>query len=117
MLVFLDILSQSVETSCRPGVFESAAAWRLALPKSDVRHQWDPDRTLLGEPMERRAIQIGIRGPALRQYVNEWIIGLEEVTELAKEVQRAVRENGRPCDVPVEREYKVNGGLANRLGM
>ena len=115
---FLDILRQSVETSYRPGLFESEADWRSALAHSEVRHQWDPDRAITGEKLDRRAIQIGIRGRTVERYVNNWIIGLEEVTRLAKEIQSAVTEGkGQLPEVPVETEYAVDDGLVKRLGI
>ncbi len=116
--VFLEILRQSVETSFNPALYESEHAWRLALARSDVRHQWDPDRSLMGERLERRAIQIGISGETVRKYVNDWIIQLEEVTELAHQIGQAVKE--RPCvlpEVPVEKEYRVDDDLKRILGI
>lgn len=113
---FLTILRESVETTYNPRVFESEDAWRLALKHSKVRHQWDPERYLtLGKHPTRRAIQIGIRGWVVQQYVNEWIIGLEEVTALAHAIQQA-KESKRPFPaVPDERVYAVDEALALRL--
>jgi hypothetical protein len=115
---FLTILGESVETTHNPNVYASADAWRRALKTSVVRHQWDPERTLrLGALPERRAIQIGISDWVVRRYVEEWIIGLEEVTALAGEVQAAAQRGGPFPDVPVERVYPVGERLAHRLGI
>jgi hypothetical protein len=115
---FEGILRQSVETSFNAGVYESESVWRLALSKSDVRHQWDPDRALSGEKLERRAIQIGISGNAVRNYVNKWIVQLEEVTALAKQIGKAVEERQKLFpQVPVETEYPVNDELKLTLGI
>lgn len=115
---FREILSQSVETSFNPDLYESENHWRLALDHSEVRHQWDPDRSLIGERLERRAIQIGIRGETVQKYVRTWIIGLEEVTELAKRIGQAVREKRKETpEVPAEIEYTVSRELQQRLGI
>jgi hypothetical protein len=92
---FMEILRQSVETSYSPGIYVSEHAWTLALSKSEVRHQWDPDRAITGEKLDRRAIQIGIRGNVVRNYVNKWILRLEEVTKLARRIDEAVEQKKR----------------------
>ncbi|RKZ71270.1 MAG: DUF4291 domain-containing protein [Candidatus Parabeggiatoa sp. nov. 1] len=114
---FKKILSQSVQTTYSPHLYSSEREWHLALKASDVRHQWDPDRALVGNKLGRRAIQIGIRGETLCSYINEWIIGLQEVTSLARQIQEAIH-NGLPLpDVPAEEEYIVEDDLATRLNI
>lgn len=115
---FLAILEQSVETMFDPNLFGSEAEWHRTLDASDVRHQWDPDRTLEGRPLHRRALQVGLRGGALRRYVSEWIVAVEDVTPLARAVGEAVARGERALPlVPEEREYPVGPKLARRLGM
>lgn len=115
---FLTILRESVETSFNPRIYESHDDWKKALDQSKVRHQWDPERYLtLGKHPTRRAIQIGIRDRVVQKYVHEWIIGLEEVTELAQAI-RAAKEAKKPFpDVPEERVYDVDDELVKRLGI
>jgi hypothetical protein len=115
---FLEILRQSVETSFNQHIYESEHAWAAALAKSDVRHQWDPERGLNGAKLERRAIQIGIRGETVARYVNEWILQLEEVTSLAIEIGQAVKERKKVLpDAPQESEYDVIDELKHSLGI
>jgi hypothetical protein len=114
---FRQILGQSIETSFNPKIYESQHAWTAALGKSDVRHQWDPDRAITGEKLDRRAIQIGIEGETVKKYVNEWIVKLEEVTDLARAIALAVEQKKRPLPVvPTEVEYAVDEELQRRLG-
>lgn len=115
---FFEILRQSVETSFNPRLYESEHAWASALAKSEVRHQWDPERSLQGAKLDRRAIQIGIRGETVSRYVNEWIIKLEEVTALAKAIGQAVKERKEVLpDTPQEDEYDVDEELRRILGI
>jgi len=115
---FRTILGESVETSYNPAVYDSETQWRDALKTSSVRHQWDPERKLnLGKHPTRRAIQLGIRGWVVRTYVNEWIIGLEDVTALAHELQHAIKTRAPLPAVPTERVYPVDEELVQRLGM
>lgn len=115
---FLTILRESIETSYKRDIFEDIDDWRRQLKQSKVRHQWDPERYLtLGKHPTRRAIQIGIRDWLVEKYVNQWIIGLEEVTSLAKSVQDA-KINSLPFPaVPDEQIYRVDEELINRLGI
>ena len=111
------ILRQSVETSQNPQVYASADEWKQALDNSEVRHQWDPDRALNGYKLDRRAIQIGISGATVRSYVNEWIIGIEDATDLAHAVHEVVIQRRPLPVVQEERLYTVDAELARRLGI
>ena len=47
----------------------------------DVRLQWDPDHSPAGGNLERRAIQLGIRGKILESFNEHWILGIEDITD------------------------------------
>ncbi|GAA1501223.1 hypothetical protein GCM10009760_63910 [Kitasatospora kazusensis] len=88
----------------------SAAAWKAELAASPVRIQRDPERsTNLGE-LPHRAIQIGLSGAAVDRYVDEWILGLTDVTALAHEAHALVRA-GQPeaadAKIPAETPYPL----------
>jgi hypothetical protein len=70
---FLTILRRGVPTSYDRNRFASEHKWRRALDETDVRIQWDPDRSLRRVKLERRAIQLGMGGETVRQYVQEWM--------------------------------------------
>ncbi|MBN1430327.1 MAG: DUF4291 domain-containing protein [Anaerolineae bacterium] len=114
---FLAILGKSVKTTYPPDLYASIDEWKRALNASDVRHQWDPERALKGHKLDRRAIQIGMRGQTVRRYVHEWIISLEEVTNLAHAVKAAVDVGQSMPVVPEERAYDVDEELGRRLGV
>ena len=116
---FLAILRESVEATYNPQVYGSEEAWQNLLKASKVRHQWDPERDLKLEkhPSERRAIQIGISGWVVAKYVNEWIIGLEDVTHLAHEIENAKKLKQNFPPVPEERIYPFDDELVQRLGI
>lgn len=115
---FRAILRQSVETSFNPRIFSDQDEWRRTLKNSDVRHQWDPERYLnMVKHPTRRAIQIGIRDKTVYRYVNEWIIGLEEVTALAHTVKQAKESKAGFPSVPDEQVYPVADDLVTLLGI
>jgi len=114
---WLTILRHSVESTRNPQLYADEAAWRQALEASEVRHQWDPERHINGQKLERRAIQVGIRGAMVRAYVNEWIVQLEELTALAHAIHEAIKRGQPLPDVPEERIYPVDEEIQARLGM
>lgn len=65
----------------------SYAEWKEQIKKSDIRCQWDPERDLFGNPLGYRSIQLGLRGEAVRKYVNEWIVYITDITEYVKELE------------------------------
>ena len=114
---FLEILEQAVPTLYDERLFDSERNWSLALKNSDVRYQWDPDRDLHDRKLGRRAIQLGIRGEAVRRYVQEWIQGVEDVTTLAHVIGTAVKTgSGVLPEVPQEMEYLIPPHLQRIMG-
>jgi hypothetical protein len=79
------ILEAAVPSSYHRHRYEKREDWQKAVQRSDVRLQWDPDHGPGGEPVERRAIQLGLRGAFLASYSKEWIVDIEDVTPFVKE--------------------------------
>lgn len=67
--------------------------WSEFKNNSPVRIQWDPERDLFLQPLEYRAIQIGLSNEAVELYAKEWIQKITEVTYLAKEIHQLVQSN------------------------
>ncbi len=88
---FDEILRRAVHSTFAPEVYEGQDQWKKAVAGSDVRLQWDPDHGPSGNPVERRAIQLGLRGDILARYAREWLIGIEDISEFVAE-QRSQRE-------------------------
>lgn len=64
----------------------SHTEWKEQIKKSDIRCQWDPERDVFGNPLEYRSIQLGLRGDAVKKYVNEWIVNISDITDYVKEL-------------------------------
>jgi hypothetical protein len=78
---FDEVLRQSVESSHHPEVHGmDYDTWRRAGKQADVRLQWDPDHGPSGDPCERRAVQLGLRGATLRSFATEWIVAIADIT-------------------------------------
>jgi hypothetical protein len=100
---FDSILAQAAHSMYQPNVYDSYAAWQADVPHSPVRLQWDPDHHPSGAKLERRAIQLGLRGPVLASYAREWIVRLEDISPLVSE-QRQHVNNRRYAELLTPRE-------------
>jgi hypothetical protein len=113
---FEQLLGQAVASSFRASGMAQEKDWQEALRRSDVRLQWDPDHGPGGEPLRRRAIQLGLRDEALRRYVEEWTVSIEDITPFVTE-QRQRKSDRSMLLTPVEQPYPLPPELAQRLGM
>ncbi|MBX3082242.1 MAG: DUF4291 domain-containing protein [Anaerolineae bacterium] len=82
---FDQVLAQAVHSSYVAAVYGMEAAWQAAVARSDVRLQWDPDHHPSGAKLERRAIQLGLRGEALAHYAKDWIVSIEDISDFVRE--------------------------------
>lgn len=90
-----------------------------AARKAHVRVQWDPERDLHLRRLPMRSLQVGLSGPALAAYVDEWTVRLSEVTELAKDIHEHLRRGERLAAerlLPAERHYPLLPDVAARIG-
>ncbi|MFD7987345.1 DUF4291 domain-containing protein [Kitasatospora indigofera] len=104
-------LARAVESSYRPRLHPSRDAWRRELRRGEVRVQWDPERDAALRPLPWRALQVGLRGEAVRRYADEWLVSVSDVTALAGEVRRG---GGRGA--PVELPYPLPEPVAAAIG-
>ena len=102
------ILTQAVHAKYIAELYEDKAQWQKAVARSNVRLQWDPDRTPKGERLERRAIQLGLRGDIVTKYAAEWILEIEDISNfVARQREYAIDENYAALNIPTERIYPV----------
>ncbi|MFI2713616.1 DUF4291 domain-containing protein [Micromonospora sp. NPDC018662] len=101
-----------------PRLHPDRDAWRRALRASPVRVQWDPERSLRLTPLSHRSVQVGLSGEAVRRYVDEWLVGLTDVTALARSVHdrlAAGDEDGAAALLPRERPYPLPPAVARAI--
>jgi hypothetical protein len=113
------IIAGAVYSSFEPAVYGSAPEWQRQVADSDVRLQWDPDHDPHGHGLDRRAMQLGLRGEFLAKYAREWIVGIEDLSEFVR-AQRAVleQEGIAALMTPREEVYPVaDAQVAARLGL
>lgn len=83
--------------------------WQKLIKESEVRVQWDPEKDVYGNNLSYRSLQLGLRGQTLYEYVNDWIVGLSDITEYIKELS-ALKAQGRDITdlLPKERVYLLD---------
>lgn len=101
-----------------PALHGDRAAWKRTLRQAPARVQWDPERDLRLNPLPNRSLQLGLAGEAAARYADEWIVGIEDVTPLARTIHALVRE-GRLEEasglVPEERPYALDDEVLAHL--
>jgi hypothetical protein len=106
---FDTLLAQAVHSSYKAGIYASELSWKQAIEQSEVRLQWDPDHHPSGAKVERRAIQLGMRGSILARYAHEWILDIEDISEFVHEQYEHVRiGNYAQLATPREIVYPVD---------
>lgn len=77
--------------------------------ESKVVVQWDPERSWKnGKLDDVRSIQIGIGSELTKQWIEEWIVGIEDVTEVARALKKELDTNNKNV---TEEELKKKGLL------
>ncbi len=115
---FDEILRQAVHSSYVPELYGSQPDWKQAVARSDVRLQWDPDHGPAGNPVTRRAIQLGMRGETLARSAREWLIEIEDISEFVNEQRTNAIKPFERLITPSEEVYPVHdAGVAERLGI
>lgn len=116
---FDEILASAVHSSFNRNIYSTESDWKREVASSDVRLQWDPDHDPNGNPVERRAIQLGLRGNAAAKYAREWIIGIEDISDFVTEQRVNIEKTGSNALItPREDIYSVSdGSLSERLGL
>lgn len=98
----------------------SQDSWRMKKNASPVRIQWDPERDLLLQSLQHRAIQIGLGQEAVKLYVNEWIERITDLTPLAHAAHAFVKNQqfaAAQALLPKELPYPVGEHLAANIDL
>ena len=84
-----------------------------------MRLQWDPDHSPAGGNLERRAIQLGIRGKILESFNEHWILGIEDITDFVRlQYQLVLGKRIDDLMSPSERVYTPSDpDIARHIGI
>jgi hypothetical protein len=103
---FDELLRAAIPSGFDPRRFATREKWQAAVASSDVRLQWDPDHDPAGKPLERRALQLGLRGAALRRYGEPELISVQDVTPFVAEQRARLGGAFAELQTPEERVYR-----------
>ena len=112
----IDISREGFEWALRNASLSHAAT--VDGRKPPVRVQWDPERSIKLARLEYRSIQIGLSGPAVHKYVNEWTRCITDITPEVKRI-KALLDEGRTEDaraqLPTETPYPLPSDIEAKL--
>jgi len=113
------ILNNSVHTAFTDTYYETEREWQKELRLKNVRLQWDPDHNPSGNPINRKAIQLGLKGDMLEKFARHQIQHIMDITPFVSE--QKVNVDAKALDkllVPVERVLELdNTELERRIGI
>jgi hypothetical protein len=111
-------LSLAVLTSFDARIFSSPDHWAEQLALAKIHIQWDPERSLRDAVLPYRSIQIGISRHVIREFVDEWIVSIEDATDRVRKMHELLR-NGHADQakryLPIERVYPISRELGRSL--
>jgi len=114
---FGEILRCAVPSTFDPASYDSREVWQRAVAGSDVRLQWDPDHDPAGRPLDRRAIQLGLRGEILARYARDWPLEIEDISGFVAEQRGHAVPPFDRLETPEEDVYPIaDPEVAARLG-
>jgi hypothetical protein len=112
-------LSLAVPTDPKAPGFAGYTAWRAAFEGAPVHVQWDTERSLQGAGLPYYSIQVGLSRHVIREYVDEWITRIEDLTERVRKIRtllNAHRSDKLAPLLPREAVYPLPAPLALRIG-
>jgi hypothetical protein len=87
---------------------DDRVTWARQLKASPVRVQWDPERSLHLNPLPYRSLQMGLSREAVDRYVDEWTVGITDITDTVRRIHgllRAGDDRAAEAQLPVEEPY------------
>lgn len=76
-----------------------------------VRVQWDPERSIRLGRLDYRSLQLGISGDLNKQWIEEWICDIKDITEDVRRWKGYLDEGAESSEKRAEMEAKVQEEL------
>ncbi|MFI5932494.1 DUF4291 domain-containing protein [Actinoplanes sp. NPDC051494] len=111
-------LAHSVLAQYDQKFFPDREHWTAMLSQSPVRVQWEPERSIELKPLPYRALQVGLGLDAIDRYVQEWTVGITDITHEARRIGDMVRRGDQfraEQMLPDERPYPLPAAIAAAL--
>ncbi len=112
---FIKILREAVFSSFNSKIYSNKKQWGNELQEKNVRLQWDPDHDPYGKNIERRVIQLGLKGDVLERFGKHQIQYIEDITDFISEQKIFLKNNQlEKLLVPIETIYKTEDTILNK---
>ncbi|OCG35068.1 DUF4291 domain-containing protein [Gilliamella sp. Gris1-4] len=104
----------ALENAClstfKENIYKTHENWKEKLNSTPVRIQWDPEKNIKLDNLDYKSIQIGLKGEAVKKYVKDWIVQIDDITDFSKEIHQLIINNeiGKAKDkLPKEKIYPL----------
>lgn len=111
-------LNNSCLTRYNEEIYGNYENWQLALTRSPVRVQWDPEKTISFENLPYKSIQIGLSGLAINEYLSDWIVEIVDITKECSLIHDMIinkKESQITSLLPNEKIYPLPNFLSKRI--
>lgn len=88
--------------------YASREAWQEAVGRSEVRLQWDPDHSPKGGKLERRAIQLGLRGRTLAALAHEELLEVIDMRAFVAAQRPLAQDDSPELQLPLEQVLDID---------
>jgi len=115
---FNNALKQACLSSYDANVHSSYEAWRSQLQTAPVRIQWDPEKDIRLNPLSYKSVQIGLSGEIVKQYINNWITGINDITDYCTSIHQLIKAgkfNEAASLLPAENLYLLPDSIAGKI--
>ena len=99
---FERVVREAVPSTFSAAGYPSREAWQEAVGRSEVRLQWDPDHSPKGGKLERRAIQLGLRGRTLAAFAHEELLEVIDMRAFVSAQRPLAQDDSPELQLPVE---------------
>ncbi|MDY3556226.1 DUF4291 domain-containing protein [Gemmata sp. JC717] len=114
---FESLLAEAAPSTWDRDLFATSEEWSRAVGRSAVRLQWDPDHHPSGAKLDRRALQLGLRGRVLEAFGTTELLEVIDLSEfVAQQRERLAARGTSALTTPRERVYTLTDpAIAARL--
>ena len=113
---FDSLLAEAVPSTWDRDLFATCEDWSRSVGRSSVRLHWDPDHHPSGAKLDRRAIQLGLRGSVLEAFGTRELLEVIDLSEFVTEQRGALSRGISALLTPRERVYlPADPAIAVRL--
>lgn len=112
-------LTKAILTSPEERVYKNPAMWEENFKKAEIHVQWDPERSIKGNKLEYRSIQVGISRQLIKEFNEEWIVKIEDYRPLVNKIRAFCKvgdyDKAKKL-LPIEKTYPLSKEIIEKIG-